>query len=292
MLYKVCIVTGGNSGVGKALASILFSKNAKVYIGARSESKAASTIAEIKKDHPASKGDIIYLHLELANLEDVRQSARKFLSLETKLHILFNNAATQALSDVDGSAKTAQGHEQHLGINVFAPFLFTKLLSSLLISTAKIEPNAVRVVWVSSMGLETIGEKSKGLSQDYVNYWPAISPLERYGLSKAGNWLHGVEMARRFKADGVISMPVNPGHLASNLYREGGTVFKAVLNTVALYPCVNGAYVELFAAFSPEITLEKSGQWGKNTSVVVRKDYTNTYEQWCHGEDFTPFERT
>lgn len=275
LLYKVCIVTGGNSGVGKALASILFSKNARVYIGARSESKAASAIAEIKKDHPASKGDIIYLHLDLANLKDVKESAQKFLSLETKLHILFNNAATQALSDVDGSAKTLQGHEQHLGINVFAPFLFTKLLSPLLISTAKIEPNAVRVVWVSSMGLETIGEKSKGLSQDYVNYWPAISPLERYGLSKAGNWLHGVEMARRYKADGVISIPVNPGHLASNLYREGGTVFKAVLSTVALYPCVNGAYVELFAAFSPEITLEKSGHWGKNTSIVVKRDCTN-----------------
>lgn len=261
---QVYIVTGGNSGVGKALVSLLFAKNAKVYVGARSESKARSAIAEIKKEHPKSEGGLVFLDLDLADLNKVKQSAQTFLSLEGKLHVLFNNAAVMALNDKDGSAKTAQGYERHLGVNVLAHFLFTKLLSSLLVSTAKNEPpNTVRVIWVSSMGLETMGEKSKGLSTNYVDYWPAMSPLERYGLSKAGNWLHGVEMARRFRADGVISMPVNPGHLASELNREGSMMFKMAMNIVANYPCINGAYVHLWAACSPEVTLERSGDWGE-----------------------------
>lgn len=29
------------------------------------------------------------------------------------------------------------------------------------------------------------------------------------------------------------------------------------------YPSINGAYTELFAAFSEEITIENSGMWGK-----------------------------
>lgn len=250
--------------MGKALASVLYSKNAKVYVAARSESKARSVITEIKKNSAASKGELVFLHLDLSDLVQVKESAQNFLKLEKNLHILFNNAATQALSDTDGSNKTAQGYEQHLGVNVIAPFLFTKLLTPLLVATAKSEPpSSVRVIWVSSMGLETIGEKSKGLSLDYLNYWPAMSPLERYGLSKAGNWLHAVDMARRYRADGVVSVPVNPGHLASDLYREGGCIFTTVLSAVALYPCINGAYVELYGAFSPEITIEKSGDWGK-----------------------------
>ncbi|KAI1374298.1 hypothetical protein F4677DRAFT_461571 [Hypoxylon crocopeplum] len=269
---KVYIVTGANSGVGKETAQILYSKNAKVYVAARSEAKAADAIADIQRAWPKSTGALVFLPLDLADLGAVRASALRFLTLETSLHALFNNAAVQALGDADGSrTKTAQGHEVHLGVNVLGPFLFTRLLTPVLVDTAKrLAPEggytnnaaaAVRVVWVSSMGTETIGEKSRGLSSSYVDYWPLMSPLERYGLSKAGNWLHGVEFARRYAADGVMSVPVNPGHLASNLYREGGTIFKSVLKVAALFPPVNGAYVELFGAFSPTLTMKDSGSW-------------------------------
>lgn len=276
-LHQVYIVTGGNSGVGKALVTLLFAKNAKVYMAARSEMKARSAIADIQKLYPQSKGRLFFLELDLADLDKVRQSAQKFLSLEDGLHVLFNNAAVMALNDKDGSAKTVQGYERHLGVNVLAHFLFTKLLSPLLVSTAKREPpNTVRVIWVSSMGLETMGEKSKGMSLDYVNYWPAMSPLERYGLSKAGNWLHAVEMARRFRTDGVISMPVNPGHLSSELNREGSMMFKTAMNIVANYPCINGAFVHLWAACSPDVTLERSGDWGKlhiSLDIVLKSSH-------------------
>ncbi|RYP47177.1 hypothetical protein DL768_006727 [Monosporascus sp. mg162] len=260
---KVCIVTGASSGVGQETARILYSKNAKVYIAARSKARASEAIAAIREAWPKSTGSLIYLPLDLADLTAVRAAAEQFLSLETKLHALFNNAAIQALSDADGSkTKTAQGHEVHLGVNVLGPYLFTRLLTPVLASTARpLPPGTVRVVWVSSMGTETIGEKSRGLSADYVHYWPLMSPLERYGLSKAGNWLHGVEFARRHADDGIMSVPVNPGHLASNLYREGGTVFKAVLKALALFPPVYGAYVELYAAFSTELSMKNSGDW-------------------------------
>ncbi|KAF2129147.1 NAD(P)-binding protein [Dothidotthia symphoricarpi CBS 119687] len=260
---KVYIVTGATSGVGMETARILYSKNAKVYIAARSETKAATAITAIEQAHQESSGTVVFLHLDLADLNTVRAAALRFLSQDTTLHALFNNAAVQALGDADGSkSKTVQGHEVHLGVNVLAPFLFTRLLTPALAATAQIEsPGTVRVVWVSSMGTETIGEKGRGLSADYVDYWPLLSPLERYGMSKAGNWLHGVEFARRHVDDGIMSMPINPGHLASELYREGGFFFKRVLKAVALFPPVYGAYVELFAALSKELKPKDSGAW-------------------------------
>lgn len=250
--------------MGKETAQILYSKNAKVYIAARSEEKVERAIASIKAFHPASEGELVFLNLDLNDFANVKKAAERFLSQETKLHVLFNNAAVQAMEDVKGSVKTVQGHEVHLGVNVLAPFLFTKLLTPILVATAQVEePGTVRVVWVSSMGLEAIGEKSMGLSLDYPNYWPLMSPLERYGLSKAGNWLHGVEFATRYKAEGVISIPCNPGHLASDLYRESGRLFKFALKVLALFPPIYGAYVELFSGLSSTLTLNQSGQYGE-----------------------------
>ncbi len=266
---KVYIVTGSNTGVGKEVAQILYSKNAKVYMAARSEDKAERAIADIQKAWPQSKGLLIFLHLDLADLSTIKPAVERFTARESKLHVLFNNAAVQALND-DGLVKTAQGYEWHFGVNVMGPFLFTKILTPTLVATAKSEPaNTVRVVWVCSLGTEVTGEKSHGITLDYLNYWPSLSPLERYGVTKAGNWLHGVEFAKRYEADGVISVPCNPGHLRSDLYRDGGCLFKAVLNTLVLFPPIYGAYTEIYSGLSPTIAMKDTGKWGKLFAIAV-----------------------
>lgn len=246
------------------MAQILYSKNAKVYIAARSEERATKAIADIQRKWPQSMGKLVFMPLDLADLSKIRPAVDRFTSQESKLHVLFNNAGVQALNN-DGSVKTAQGHELHLGVNVLGVFLLTKLLTPILAATAKTEPaNSVRVVWVSSMGTEVIGEKSRGVSLDYLEYWPKISALERYGYSKAGNWLHGVEYARRYKAEGIVCMPCNPGHLRSELYREGGWLFKTIINATVLQPPVMGAYTELFCGISNTLTINHSGRWGES----------------------------
>ena len=267
---KVYLVTGSNTGVGKEVAQILYSRNANVYMAARSEDKAKRAIADIQQAWPNSRGSLSFLYLDLADLSTIKPAVESFTARESKLHVLFNNAAVQALSN-DGSIKTAQGYEWHFGVNVMGPFLFTHLLTPTLVATAKAgsEPaNTVRVVWVCSLGTEVTGEKSHGITLDYLNYWPSLSPLERYGVTKAGNWLHGVEFAQRYEADGVISVPCNPGHLRSDLYRDGGWMFKAALNALALYPPIYGAYTEIYSGLSPAITLEDTGKWGQSFAIA------------------------
>jgi retinol dehydrogenase-12 len=62
------IITGANTGVGKELARLLYSKNAKVYIFARSEPKANQAIEDIKKAAPTSTGVLDFLPLDLSDL--------------------------------------------------------------------------------------------------------------------------------------------------------------------------------------------------------------------------------
>ncbi|KAI0555555.1 short-chain dehydrogenase [Xylaria curta] len=258
---RVYIVTGANTGVGKQLARLLYSKNAKVYVAARSETKANEAIQDIKKSHPSSMGALIFLHIDLNDLSSVKASAEKFSSMETKLHVLFNNAGVQNLNK---GANTVQGYEHHLGINAIAPFLFTKLLTPILARTAQAEastPGSVRVIWVSSQGTELSGMKSIGLDIDNLDYHNDASDLVKYALSKVGNWMHGVEYAKRHKTDSIISIPLNPGNLTSDLYRENKEFGLRLAIKLMGHPAVEGAYTELYAGLSPDITIEKTGSW-------------------------------
>ena len=63
--------------------------NAKVYLAARSKEKADAAIAALKE---ATGKEAIFLELDLASLASVRKAADEFLSKESELHILFNNA--------------------------------------------------------------------------------------------------------------------------------------------------------------------------------------------------------
>jgi retinol dehydrogenase-12 len=95
-----------------------------------------------------------------------------------------------------------------------------------------------------------------------LDYHIEKPPIERYAISKAANWAHGTEYAKRYKKDGIISIPLNPGNLNSDLYRDKGFLFSLFVKVIT-YPPVNGAYTELFAGLSPEATIEKSGDWGE-----------------------------
>lgn len=182
---------------------ILYSKNAKVYIAARNEEKANTAIADIQSHAPNSKGALVFLKLDLDDLTTIKKSAEEFLSKEDKLDVLFNNAGV--MTPPQGS-KTRQGYELQLGTNNVAPFLFTKLLTPILVRTAKTAlPSSVRVVWVSSSMAE-LASVHGGVDMDNLDYKSDQSKHDKYGISKAGNVLHAMEYAKRYKADGVVSV--------------------------------------------------------------------------------------
>lgn len=196
-------MTGSTAGVGRYLASILYQHNAKVYIAARSESKAQTTIHEIQTQHPRSAGSLVFLHLDLNDLTGIKTSAENFLRQESRLDVLWNNAGV--MRPPEGSV-TKQKYELQIGVNNLAPFLFTKLLTPLLVETAKNAPEgSVRVVWVSSSAAEHFAPKG-GVELNGMDYRKDKMAWRKYGRSKAGNVFHGKEFARRYGKDGLISV--------------------------------------------------------------------------------------
>ncbi|KAI1330246.1 short-chain dehydrogenase [Xylariaceae sp. FL0255] len=270
---KVYLVTGANTGIGKQLARLLYSKNGKVYLACRSESKATDAIEDIKKSHPSSTGSLVFLQFDLNDLAAVKAAAEKFLATETKLHVLFNNAGVQ---NSNNPPKTVQGYDHHMGINTLAPFLFTKLLTPLLKSTVAAAPaGLVRVVWVSSQGNELSALNSVGLDMENLDYNKKNEDdLTEYAFSKVGNWMHGVQYGKLHKADGIISISLNPGNITSDLYRENKRLPIRMAIALLGHPEINGAYTELYAGVSPDITIEKTGGWviPFGRLAAIRKD--------------------
>ena len=72
---KIMIVTGANTGIGYETAKALLVKNAKVYLGCRSEAKALAAIAKLKED---TGKDAFFLQLDLGDLKAVKKSAEEF----------------------------------------------------------------------------------------------------------------------------------------------------------------------------------------------------------------------
>jgi len=195
-------VTGSSSGVGKELAQILYAHHAKVYVAARSQDKADAAISSIKSNFPNSKGELVFLPLDLGDLTTIKASAEAFLSKEETLDVLWNNAGVMVPPQ---GSKTVQGYELQLGTNNVAPFLFTKLLTPVLVKTAKLKPpGSVRVVWTSSSTAEVFSPKG-GIEFENLDYKTDKSAWVKYGVSKAGNIYHAREYAKRYGADGVIS---------------------------------------------------------------------------------------
>ena len=69
---------------------MLLSKGAKVYIACRDEEKARSAIEDLKR--LTGKETIFSLKLDLADLTSVKTAAEEFISKESELHTLYNNA--------------------------------------------------------------------------------------------------------------------------------------------------------------------------------------------------------
>jgi retinol dehydrogenase-12 len=220
-----------------------------------------NAIDAMKEAAPNSTGELAFLGLDLADLTTIKASAEEFLSKETRLHVLFNNAGV--MCPPQGS-KTPQGYELQLGTNNIGTFMFTKLLTPILIATARQEPpSAVRVVWVASSATELGSPTPGGLLMDNLDYHSDKSAMYKYAISKVGNYFHATEFAKRYVADGVVSISLNPGMLNSDLYRHQSAIFGFFLRRVVLHPSIFGAYTELFAGLSPEVTIERSGDWGE-----------------------------
>ncbi|KAH6895400.1 hypothetical protein B0T10DRAFT_545094 [Thelonectria olida] len=256
---KVFFITGPTSGLGLQLAALLYSKNASVFLAARSQSKLDAAVDEIKQMHPSSKGSLHPLHLDLSSYDSIKSATSKFLSESDRLDVLFHNAGV--LAPPKGSENN-HGVELQMGVHCLGPYLLSTLLQDVLKKTVKlpdVKPGATRIVWVGSSGAVLTPKGGVDVEELRNGKFLEHSPTDRYCVSKAGEFfLHG-KFSRILEGSGVLNVYLDPGNLKTDLQRTFSTevswIGSFILNLFLAKP-IKGAYTELFAGLSPDINAE------------------------------------
>ncbi|HEX3618266.1 MAG TPA: oxidoreductase [Solirubrobacteraceae bacterium] len=227
---KRVIVTGANSGIGRAAAQVLAAAGAQVTLAVRNLEKGHAAAAAI-----AGKTEV--RRLDLASLESVRTFAADW---DGEIHLLINNAGIM----IPPLSRTADGFELQIGTNHLGHFALTNLLLPRVTG---------RVVTVSSSAhrLGRIGFDDLNWQRRRYRRWAA------YGQSKLANLLFTLELQRRLIAAGsdVLSAAAHPGYAATNLQSHSSSGLWDLLmgkigNPLFAQSESAGALPTLYAAFA------------------------------------------
>lgn len=234
---KICLITGGNSGIGKETAVGLAKMGATVVIVCRNRNKGEAALSEIKE---RSGNDSINLMVaDLSSQKNIRKLVDDFKSMYKELHVLINNAGVFLTK----RTLTEDGIEATFAINHLAPFLLTNLLLDVLKSSA---PS--RIVNVSSTA------HNKGhIHFDDIQFERKYSAIKAYCQSKLANILFTYELARRLKETNINVNCLHPGAVATNLIKSGvyGLAWKVM--SPFMISAEKGAETCVYLASSPDV---------------------------------------
>eukprot|EP00485_Elphidium_margaritaceum_P003624 CAMPEP_0202700210 /NCGR_PEP_ID=MMETSP1385-20130828/13407_1 /ASSEMBLY_ACC=CAM_ASM_000861 /TAXON_ID=933848 /ORGANISM="Elphidium margaritaceum" /LENGTH=363 /DNA_ID=CAMNT_0049357345 /DNA_START=71 /DNA_END=1162 /DNA_ORIENTATION=+ len=249
---KVAVVTGCNTGIGKETVRILALKGAKVYMLCRNLEKAnaakADIIASLEKNDKTS-ADIVVIAFDLNSLQSVFAAAATYTALNEKIDYLILNAGIMALPKY---TSTVEGFEAQFGVNHLAHFYFTKLILPILLKSKS------RVITLSS-----VGHKMAPMLDNVEDNWildllkaksgPSDKPYDsagwqEYGISKMSNVLVAQEIQRRYGAQGITSVVVHPGKVATDLGRhiDGKTDWPTIMKNYPLAGKLMGEVRQVF----------------------------------------------
>ncbi|WP_420627797.1 SDR family oxidoreductase [Candidatus Leptofilum sp.] len=235
---KVCLVTGANSGLGKATARELAKMGSTVVMVTRSQERGEAALADVRQT--SGSNQVHLLLADLSSLESIRQLAAQFKAAYSRLDILINNAG----AIFKNRQLSVDGYEMTFALNHLGYFLLTNLLLDLLKASAP-----ARIVVVSS-GAHIGGP----INFDDLMQAKKYRSLVAYGQSKLANILFTYELARRLEGSGVTANALHPGGVATGFGQGEGVMgwFFKLIRPFLLTP-EKGAETQIYLASSPEV---------------------------------------
>lgn len=259
------LVTGPNSGIGKATTLELGSRGLHVIAAGRSKERVRPVIQAVLD----AGGSAEYLPLDLASMASVRRAAKRVVESGTTIDVLVNNAGI----GINRRGLTEEGFEVHFGINHLGHFLLTRELLD------RFRPGTRVVTLTSAMHHQA----------DRIDFAQLRRPTELLGLaeystSKLANVLFARELAARHPS--LNSYAVHPGLVATRLIPSWVRVFAG---NRMLGP-EEGADTAVWCATSAEVS-EQSGLYYQQRTAVppsslaqdddLARELWERSEAWC-----------
>ncbi|TLD21151.1 hypothetical protein PspLS_09294 [Pyricularia sp. CBS 133598] len=275
---RTFLITGASAdGLGAYMATSLAhaSPEALILI-ARSEAKVAPVIKEIASIDPSIRA--IFVPVDLTDQERVRAAAVTILEDRqiSKIDITINCAGIMYVEEFTTDAK---GNELQFSANHIGHFLLTNLLMPKILAAGE----GSRIVNITSHGHELSdvwwSDPTFNKGKDYHGW-------SGYGQSKTANILFTVELARKLKDRGIVSLAVHPGviagtglfqHVPMEKLDEGDAISRRntglpfTLDT-PFKTSSQGSSSGLAAALDPELAAH-SGSYIQNCKAGTPREY-------------------
>ncbi len=241
MQGKICLVTGANSGIGKATALALAQMGATVVMVCRDRARGEEARSEITTKSRNTAVDL--LQADLSSQQSIRQLVGNFQHHYTHLHVLINNAGA---AFPGRRRESVDGLEMTFAVNYLAPFLLTNLLLDVLKASAP-----ARIVNVSSAA-----HTSGSIQLDDLQAEKLYRPMRTYPQAKLAVVLFTYELARRLQGTEVTANCLHPGFVATNFAQsDGGPAFRLLVKLIGSFGASpeKGANTSIYLASSPNV---------------------------------------
>lgn len=268
---KTIIVTGANSGIGKAAAIQLAKLGASVIMACRSMERGEKALEEVKEK--AGNQKVALLQIDLSSQASIRKFAEDFTAKYNKLDVLIHNAA-----NFDHTLKsptlTEDKIETVFATNHVGIVLLTHLLLDLLKTSA---PS--RIITVASKGLMTY--PFLDIEFDNLNGERKFNLQHAYYHAKLAQVMYTYDLAEQLKGSGVtvncvrVTNVAIPDERLTHLPEWLRKIYN-LKRKMAITP-ERQAETYVYLAAAPELEKITGGYWDENNKQV--NSSKNSYNQ-------------
>lgn len=236
---KTCVITGANTGIGKAAAEALAALGAQIVMVCRNRDRGERARAAIlSAAQKTGQGGGAELRIaDLSSQFEVRAVARDILKAHPRVDVLVNNAGL-ALKKRE---LTVDGIERTFAVNYLAYFMLANLLLPGLRAA-----HGGRIINVAS-GAHASGK----LEFDNLQGERSYSNIKMYAASKLEDVMFTYALARRLEGSGITVNTLHPGVVATEIWREVA-ILRILCKWFMLSP-EEGARTTVYLAASPDV---------------------------------------
>lgn len=249
------VITGVDSGIGRATLEEIASRGATVFFTCLYESTEKTLVSELTQKYPQIKtSNLTPIRLDLASTKSIEACAQKITTLTSCIDVLINNAGVMCHNNKEVLAANSEKVEFHFQVNYLGHFYLTLLL----LHKLKQSTNS-RIVNVTSTAF-LIGYSLFGQPELYFRGPFGGESFKAYGRSKLAVLLNSQILAEKLNetsGNKVKVYAVHPGMVKSSIAAHIDWLvilekkFKKPTDIITQTPLL-GAQTTLHCAFSNE----------------------------------------